>query len=109
MSAQQAQPENYGTDIKIRWFKKLDADSRSLRLNPSSEEGETLSRRLFEIMVEHLCNIKKNHIGAKRIILDAVPKAIHFYERRGFRRFAEEMVPQKWKYVDGCKAMYFDM
>lgn len=48
-------------------------------------------------------------IGAAKIVLYAVPQAISFYKRHGFKEFGDTMYGDEGYYVEGCKPMYLDL
>lgn len=46
----------------------------------------TLSHEIFNIMLNQFSEISNNHIKANYIVLHSVERAIHFYEKVGFRK-----------------------
>ena len=60
-------------------------------------------------MLYYMEEISHTQIGASKIVLYAVPKAIRFYKRHGFKDFGDTMYGDEGYYVEGCKPMFFDM
>ena len=75
----------------------------------ATSESPSLSDCLFDYMIAYMDEISHTQIGASKIVLYAVPQAIHFYERHGFKEFGDTMYGDEGYYVEGCKPMFFDM
>ena len=60
-------------------------------------------------MISYMDDISHRIIWASKIVLYAVPQAISFYERHGFKEFGDTMYGDEGYYVEGCKPMFFDM
>lgn len=69
----------------------------------------TLSDLMFDYIISYMFKISHQVIGAAKIVLYAVPQAVSFYKRHGFREFGDNMYGDEGYYVEGCKPMYLDL
>lgn len=69
----------------------------------------TLSDMIFDNMIWNMRRMSLKHIGASKIVLYSVKRAITFYERHGFKKFRLEMYGDQGDYVISCCPMYFDL
>lgn len=74
-----------------------------------AQKSPSLSDCLFDYMLYHMEEISHTQIGASKIVLYAVPQAISFYKRHGFKEFGDAMYGDEGYYVEGCQPMFFDM
>lgn len=56
--------------------------------------------------IEDMDSIRKEHIGAKHIVLYSVPHAVKLYENNGFEEFTEYMVRSNELFLKGCTPMF---
>lgn len=75
----------------------------------SDSKSPSLSDCLFDYMISLMEEISHTKIGASKIVLYAVPGAINFYRRHGFKSFGDTMYGDEGYYLEGCEPMYFDM
>lgn len=69
----------------------------------------TLSDLMFDYIISYMSEISQQVIGAAKIVLYAVPQAVSFYKRHGFKEFGDTMYGDEGYYVEGCKPMYLDL
>lgn len=69
----------------------------------------SLSDLMFDYMISYMAEISHKVIGAAKIVLYAVPQAVSFYKRHGFKEFGDTMYGDEGYYVEGCKPMYLDL
>lgn len=73
----------------------------------SNDKGDvTLSKSIFKLCIGLINGIIGKYIGAKYIILYAVPQAEHFYRMCGFDRFEAGMLRDESKSISDCIPMY---
>ena len=82
-------------------------DKRYQRMPYDEEEKRNLSDMILNYILYYLNDVAHNHIGAKYIILYAVPRSKSFYERCGFVAFDADMRRDQAQYLVGCSAMYY--
>ena len=92
--------------IEVVYF-AVDVDYQGMRYRPGDERS--LSHYLFSYLIEMMRGISRDHVGAAKLVLYAVPEARNFYERLGFTPFAGGMYGDKGTYVRGCVPMYYDL
>ena len=68
-----------------------------------------LSSNIFSIVIGNIINFTDNYCGANKIILYAVPDAVKFYKRMGFKPFEDYMLKTNERYLEGCSPMYLDL
>lgn len=104
------QEEQFSTILSAMEVKYLATNERYQHIPYTTEaKSPSLSDCLFDYMLEHMHNISHTQIGASKIVLYAVPQAISFYKRHGFKEFGNTMYGDEGYYVEGCKPMFFDM
>lgn len=107
---EQEQEKQFSTILSAMEVKYLATDERYQHIPyTASSNSPSLSDCLFDYMIYYMDNISHTKIGASKIVLYAVPQAISFYERHGFKEFGETMYGDEGYYVEGCKPMFFDM
>ena len=92
--------------IEVVYF-AVDVDYQGMRYRPGDERS--LSHYLFSYLIEMMRGISRDHIGAAKLVLYAVPEARNFYERLDFIPLGGDMYGDKGTYVRGCVPMYFDL
>ena len=75
----------------------------------SNKSRPSLSDLMFDYMISYMSEISHEVIGAAKIVLYAVPQAVSFYKRHGFKEFGDTMYGDEGYYVEGCKPMYLDL
>lgn len=102
--------KQFSTILSAMEVKYLATDERYQHIPyTASSNSPSLSDCLFDYMIYYMDNISHTKIGASKIVLYAVPQAISFYERHGFKEFGDTMYGDEGYYVEGCKPMFFDM
>lgn len=107
-------PDLFTTDMpttlipayEVKYF-AVDKAYQHLKYN--EDDSETLSYYIFSYILMYLENIAATQVGATKIVLYSVPKAMHFYERSGFRRLGHNLRGDDGDYVKDCIAMYIDI
>ena len=92
--------------IEVVYF-AVDVSYQGMRYRP--EDTGSLSHYLFSYLIEMMRGISRDHVGAAKLVLYAVPEARNFYERLDFIPFGGDMYGDKGTYVRGCVPMYFDL
>lgn len=105
------EPEpQFSTILSAMEVKYLATDEKYQHIPYSSEsKSPSLSDCMFDYMLTYMEEISHTKIGASKIVLYAVPKAVNFYSRHGFKEFGDTMYGDEGYYLDGCKPMYYDM
>ena len=104
------QEEQFSTILSAMEVKYLATSEKYQHIPYTSKaKSPSLSDILFDYMINHMYNISHEQIGASKIVLYAVPKAITFYKRHGFKEFGDTMYGDEGYYVNGCKPLFFDM
>ena len=76
------------TVLSAMEIKYLAVDKRYQHLPYTPESGSpSLSDMIFRHMLLRMYNMSHRYIGASKIVLYSVKRAISFYERHGFRQF----------------------
>lgn len=102
--------EQFSTILSAMEVKYLATDERYQHIPYTAEsKSPSLSDCLFDYMLDHMGEISHTKIGASKIVLYAVPKAVGFYRRHGFKEFGDTMYGDEGYFVEGCKPMFFDM
>ncbi len=93
--------------MEIKYF----ATNKTYQHIPYSEDDKniSLSDMMFDFMLQTLKDISQNVIGAAKIVLYSVKRAVSFYERHDFKDFGNTMYGDRGYYVSGCKPMYLDL
>lgn len=86
---------------------RIKGGTHSRRINLGSPLQYT--NYLFDYMISYMSKISHEVIGAAKIVLYAVPQAVSFYKRHGFKEFGDTMYGDEGYYVEGCKPMYLDL
>ena len=104
------QEDQFSTLLSAMEVKYLATDERYQHIPYTAEsKNPSLSDCLFDYMLDHLEDISHTQIGASKIVLYAVQKAVGFYKRHGFKEFGDTMYGDQGMNVFGCKPMFFDM
>lgn len=72
-------------------------------------ETKTLSDVLFDHMINLMDTMSHDNIGASKIVLYSVKRAVNFYRKHGFKYFGSMMYGDTGSYVSNCEPMYFDL
>ena len=91
--------------IEIDFF-AIDERYRSIPFDAESKRYDTLSSALFMFMIKYITTIASEHVGATHICLYAVPKAVSFYKRCGFKPFEEYMNRDEAPFTRNCHPMF---
>ena len=93
--------------IEIKYF----ALNEKYQHIPYDEDKKrpTLADYILDYMLYKIGEISHNQVGASKIVLYSVKKAINFYKRHAFKEFGDSMYGDKGYYVDGCQPMYFNL
>ena len=94
--------------VEIDYF-AVDEQYKSLIYDENSSKNETLSRVMFLYLIDYIKGIVENKIGAEKICLYSVPKAITFYKRCGFEDFSSFMLEENKIYLEGCVPLYYNL
>ncbi len=90
--------------ISIKYF-AIKSDFHKMKHYPEEDHFYFSDQVLCDLI--RICyNISENTIGAEYIILYAVPDAVKFYTRNGFKEFSEFMVPDNTRFLNECIPMY---
>lgn len=92
--------------IEIKYF-AVDNRYQSLRFDADSDI--TLSKYIFSKYMKDIENIAHNIIGARKIILYSVPKAVNFYRYFGFKDFEKYMKKDEQRSVRKCPPMFISL
>ena len=101
-------PRTIIPSIEIKFF-AVDNEYRSLKMEKTSTRYDTLSASIFQYCIYIADRIANENVGAKALLLYAVPKAHNFYKRNGFEEFTEEMSRDNAGFVRGCVPMYMSI
>ena len=94
--------------VEIDFF-AVDERYRSIPYDRDSKRYDTLSSVMFSYMIEYISDLTSTYIGATHICLYAVPKAVSFYKRCGFKEFEAYMYRDELPYVESCIPMYMPL
>ena len=92
--------------IEVVYF-AVDVDYQGLRYRPGDKHS--LAHYLFSYLIEMIRGISRDHVGAAKIVLYAVPEAYNFYRRLGFQDFGNHMYGDRGTFVTDCVPLYFDL
>ncbi len=102
--------KQFSTILSAMEIKYLAVDERYQHMPYFPEKkSPTLSDMMFDYMLDYMEKMSHQKIGASKIVLYSVPKAVSFYKRHGFVEFGDMMYGDQGYFVDGCKPMYFDL
>lgn len=91
--------------IEIEYY-AIDLAYQSLQFEKDSDPRMTLSYYIFMDMLERISDISLNVVGARAVVLYAVPDAVHFYEKCGLRRLQSGMSGRTDGFVEDCIPMF---
>lgn len=91
--------------VEIEYF-AIDQEYQSLQFEENGESKLTLSYYVFMDMLECIRDISENVVGARAIVLYAVPDAVHFYQKCGFNLLPAKFSGRTDDFVDGCVPMF---
>lgn len=95
--------------VEIKYFAvNEDYHSKPIPIDNELMSGEIYnwSDYCFDITIRKIVEFTCNYCGAGRVFLYSVEKAIHFYERKGMKRFTGYMHKDDRNYLDGCTPMF---
>ena len=91
--------------IEIEYF-AIDQEYQRLQFEENSDSKLTLSYYIFMDMLECIRDISENVVGARAVVLYAVPDAVHFYQKCGFSTLPDMLSGRTDDFIDGCVPMY---
>lgn len=98
--------------IEIKYFAISTMYQKLLYDDDYSEDSHFyFSDMIFTEIIQLCREITNNVIGASKVILYAVPDAVHFYERNLLDSFSQYQyaIPDSYRYIDGCSPMYMSL
>lgn len=103
----QPQPSTLLSAMEIKYL----ATDEHYQHIPYTNRSRTpsLSDVILDYMMTTMYKMSHSKIGASKIVLYSVPRAVAFYSRHGFKSFGDKMYGDKGDFLDGCQPMYFDM
>lgn len=101
--------ESFSTILSAMEIKYFAVDDAYQHLPYSEKDKNTLSFFIFNYMLWRMRELSHNTIGASKVVLYAVPKAVHFYQKSKFKEFGDTMYGDEGTYLEGCVPMYYDM
>lgn len=73
------------------------------------DSDQTLSKVIMDKMIYYLYDDCRSVVGASKIILYSLKRAVHFYEGCYFKKFEPFMKKSEDTFVSECTPMYFDL
>lgn len=93
--------------VEIKMF-AVDENYQHIAYSQDPDDG-SLSDLLLADAISRIYDFTENQCGADKITLHAVPKAVNFYAKNGFRLFEDYMIPVLDWFTEGCIPMYMDL
>jgi len=91
--------------IEIEYY-AIDQEYQSLQFEAGGDAKSTLSYYIFMDMIERIREISVSIVGARAIVLYAVPDAVHFYQKCGLRELPPGLSGRTDSFVNRCVPMF---
>ena len=93
--------------VEIKYF-AINEYYQDIQYSENTEEG-CLSSNILAMIIGRIISFTDSYCGANKVILYSVPEAEFFYQRMGFHLFADYMLKNNERYLEGCIPMYLDL
>lgn len=93
--------------VEIKYF-AINEYYQDIQYSENTEEG-CLSSNILATIIGRIISFTDSYCGANKVILYSVPEAEFFYQRMGFHLFANYMLKNNERYLEGCTPMYLDL
>lgn len=93
--------------VEIKYF-AINEYYQDIQYSENTEEG-CLSSNILATIIGRIISFTDSYCGANKVILYSVPEAEFFYQRMGFHLFANYMLKNNERYLEGCIPMYLDL
>ena len=93
--------------VEIKYF-AINEYYQDIQYSENTEEG-CLSSNILATIIGRIISFTDSYCGANKVILYSVPEAEFFFQRMGFHLFANYMLKNNERYLEGCIPMYLDL
>lgn len=93
--------------VEIKYF-AINEYYQDIQYSENTEEG-CLSSNILATIIGRIISFTDSYCGANKVMLYSVPEAEFFYQRMGFHLFANYMLKNNERYLEGCIPMYLDL
>lgn len=93
--------------VEIKYF-AINEYYQDIQYSENTEEG-CLSSNILATIIGRIISFTDSYCGANKVILYSVPEVEFFYQRMGFHLFANYMLKNNERYLEGCIPMYLDL
>lgn len=93
--------------VEIKYF-AINEYYQDIQYSENTEEG-CLSSNILATIIGRIISFTDSYCGANKVILYSVPEAEFFYQHMGFHLFANYMLKNNERYLEGCIPMYLDL